>query len=399
MHLPVSLLLMLLLLSPLAAEAADEREYAAAQFTYDYLFLVEALIRHERYPEAREELDGLLGRVEDDYEKALVHQTYGYVAIGLNDYPGAIGHFQRAIDSGALPSAISHNLRYTTAQLHLQEARPGAALKLLERWFADEQDPPPESRVLLGQTYYALGQPRAAIRELKRAIAQATEVQESWYQLLVGIYLESERLKPAAELLKKMLGLFPQKKIYWQQYAAVLMLLERYRDATAVLALAAEKGVLQQAGLVRLARLYLQQNLPLNAAELLSREMAAGQVDEDKKNLSLLADAWLLAREHDRALKVLEQLSAMDESGQADLRAGFLLMEQEQWRDAAEHLQRGLRRQAKPAAADWLQLGAVYVRLEEFEKARAAFQAALDSAQSSQHRQQAERWLAYLAAQ
>ncbi len=99
---------LLLFCSPLTlAEHKDEADVAASEFTYDYLFLVEALIRHERYPEARKELDGLLRRVEEKYEKALVHQTYGYVSIGLDDYPGAIGHFQQAIKSAALPSTSS----------------------------------------------------------------------------------------------------------------------------------------------------------------------------------------------------------------------------------------------------------------------------------------------------
>ena len=140
-------LLLLTLSSPVLAEHAEEAEQAAAQFTYDYLFLIEALIRHERYPEARKELDKLLQRVEDHYETALVHQTYGYACIGLDDYPGAIGHFQQAIASGALPAEVNHNLRYTTAQLLLQEGKSRDALKLLQRWFADEEKPTLEARV------------------------------------------------------------------------------------------------------------------------------------------------------------------------------------------------------------------------------------------------------------
>lgn len=380
------------------AEHKDDADKDASQFTYDYLFLVEALIRHERYPEARKELDGLLQRVEEKYEKALVHQTYGYVSIGLDDYPGAIGHFQQAIKSGALPAEVNHNLRYTTAQLLLQEGKNQAALNLLKRWFADEEKPSLEARVLLAQIHYSLRQWKPAIHQMELVIKQSPKPHESWYQLLVGLYLETNQLKPAAKLLKKMVRLFPDRVSYWQQLSGVLLQLRREKEASAVMTLAADKGLLKTTELIRLARLFLHQNMPLNAAELLSEKIEVGEVDRNVKHLNLLVDAWLLSREPDKALAVLDELAKLDRSGRPDLRAGALLLEQERWQEAVDRLQRGLKSSKKPAARDWLLLGTAQIRLDDKEAAITTFTQALEQAKTKQDKQQAQRWLEYLNA-
>ncbi|MBL3600278.1 MAG: transposase [gamma proteobacterium endosymbiont of Lamellibrachia anaximandri] len=398
----LGLLFLLLLLVGFGTYAEEEGgdEYIATQLTYDYLFLVEALIRHERYTEAAEELDGLLARVADNrYETALVHQTYGYVAIGLNDYPAAITHFMQAINSLALPDQVTHSLRYTTAQLQLQEDNAKAALQLLQFWFELEQQPPPRARVLLAQVYRSLARWKPAIKALKLAIKQSDEVEESWYQLLVGLYLETEQLKPAAELLQQMVGMFPGNAGYWRQLAGVLMQQRREKAATAVMALAAEKRLLKAGELRRLASLYLHQNMPLDAAELVETHIMSGLLKANVRNLSLLADAWVLAREPEKALPIFSRLSNIDLSGRSDLKWGSLLIELELWETAATRLQRGIERKKKPSARDWLLLGTSYARSERRQQAIEAFTEARDASVKKQERQQAEQWLEYLAAE
>ncbi|RLJ17499.1 transposase [bacterium endosymbiont of Escarpia laminata] len=381
------------------AEEEGRNEYIATQLTYDYLFLVEALIRHERYTEAAEELNGLLTRVADNrYETALVHQTYGYVAIGLNDYPAAITHFMRAINSSALPDQVTHSLRYTTAQLQLQEDDAKAALQLLQLWFELEQQPPPRAHVLLAQVYRSLARWKPAIKALKLAIKQSDEVEESWYQLLVGFYLETEQLQPAAELLQKMVGMFPDNAGYWRQLAGVLMQQRREKAATAVMALAAEKRLLKAGELRRLANLYLHQNMPLDAAELVETHIMSGLLKANVRNLSLLADAWVLAREPEKALPIFSRLSNIDLSGRSDLKWGSLLIELELWETAATRLQRGIERKKKPSARDWLLLGTAYARSERHQQAIEAFTKARDASGKKQERHQAEQWLEYLMA-
>jgi tetratricopeptide (TPR) repeat protein len=162
---------------------------------------------------------------------------------------------------------------------------------------------------------------------------------------------------------------------------------------------AAQKGLLESADLLSLARLYLHQEMPLNAADLLTQALKEGELARDKETLSLLADAWLLARDQERALKVLGELTGIDRSGRAQLRAGALLFELERWQEAAAMLHKGLKLSDKPQASDWMLLGAASLRQQDVETALTAFGRALERADSKQEREQAQHWLDYLQLQ
>ncbi|MEJ2620420.1 MAG: tetratricopeptide repeat protein, partial [Candidatus Thiodiazotropha sp.] len=318
----------------LPKDAADAKRY-----TYDYLFMIDALIRNGKYQRARSELDALLERVKQNPdETALTRQAYGYLSIGLKDYPAAIDHFLFAVNSAALPPEVSLNLRYTLAQLLYQEARYKAGLVQLERWFEQTAKPTPESRVLQASFYYELKKYSKAITALKRAIKQSDSPQESWYQMLVGLYFETKQYKQSVPVLEILVKKFPAKALYWQQLSDVLLQLGREQKAVAVLSLAASKNLLDESGLIRLAKLYLQLNNPLDAAELIKDRIQRGDIKSNKASLSLLADAWLLAREPQQGVQVLKQLAEIDKSGKPQLRMGRLLMEQEQWLAAQKQL-------------------------------------------------------------
>ncbi|MBV2121873.1 MAG: tetratricopeptide repeat protein [Candidatus Thiodiazotropha sp. (ex Ctena orbiculata)] len=391
--------LSLLLCTPLLA--ADELPKDAAdakRYTYDYLFMIDVLIRNEKYQRARIELDALLERVKQNPdETALTRQAYGYLSIGLKDYPSAIDHFLFALESGALPAGVSLNLRYTLAQLMYQEERYKAGLAQLQSWFEQTEKPTPQARVLLASYYYALKKYSKAISALKLAIKQSDSPQESWYQMLVGLYFETRQYKQSVPILQILVNKYPAKAQYWQQLSDVLLQLGREQKAVAVLALAASRKLVDESGLIRLAKLYLQLNNPLDAAELLSDGMQRGDIKLRKESLTLLVDAWLLAREPEQGIKVLKQLAEIDKSGKPQLRMGRLLMEQEQWQEARQQLELGIKLTRKPAFEDWLLLGSTHHRLADSSAALAAFKSALKLADKPQQTELVQRWIDYLA--
>ncbi|MCG8488269.1 MAG: tetratricopeptide repeat protein [Chromatiales bacterium] len=391
--------LSLLLCAPLfAAEELPKDAAEAKRYTYDYLFMIDVLIRNEKYQRARIELDALLERVKQNPdETALTRQAYGYLSIGLKDYPSAIEHFQFAVESGALPPGVSLNLRYTLAQLLYQEERYKAGLAQLQSWFEQTTKPTPQARVLLASFYYALKKYSKAITALKLAIKESDSPQESWYQMLVGLYFETRQYKQSVPVLQTLVDRFPAKALYWQQLSDVLLQLGREQKAVAVLSLAASRKLVDESGLIRLAKLYLQLNNPLDAAELLTDAIQRGDIKPRKEPLSLLVDAWLLAREPEQGIKVLKQLAEIDKSGKPQLRMGRLLMEQEQWQEARRQLERGIELSRKPAFEDWLLLGSTHYRLTNPTAALSAFKSALKLADKPQQTKLAQRWIDYLA--
>ena len=393
-------IILLMLFIPAALSASDELPKDAAEadrYTYDYLYMIDVLIRNEKYQRAKVELDALLVRVKEKPDEfALTRQAYGYLSIGLKDYKSAIEHFQFAVDSGALPPQVTLSLRYTLAQLLYQEERYKAGLQQLKIWFEKRDKPSPESRVLLASLYYALKQYRKAIKPLKLAIKQSDSPRESWYQMLVGLYFETKQYKQSVPVLQVMVKKYSDKALYWQQLSDVLLQLGREQKAIAVLSLAAEKNLVDEDGLMRLAKLYLQLNSPLDAAELLEARLESSDIKTDKDSLNLLVDARLLARDQQRALKVLKRLAEIDRSGKPQLRMGRLLMELEQWQAATTQLEQGIKRSKKPAFDDWVLLGSALYRLEKPEAAREAFESALSVSKSEKSQKLAQRWIEYL---
>ncbi len=89
------------------------------------------------------------------------------------------------------------------------------------------------------------------------------------------------------------------------------MELGRERDALATLELAHSRGQLKQREILWLAQLYLHQKMPQLAVQML----ATGVAEQDQKALELLAQAWVLAREPEKALPVFDALAKLDQSG------------------------------------------------------------------------------------
>ncbi len=380
-------------------ESLPKDEAQAKHYTYDYLFMIDALIRHEKYDRAQLELDALLERVNGNQEDtALARQAYGYLHIGRNDFPRAIDDFFAALDAGTLPESVGLNLRYTLAQLLYAEARYREGLEQLSIWKRKTPSIPPEAEVLTGRLQYALKAWQAAYDALQRAISKSSQPQESWYQMWVGICFERNWLKRSIPILRQMLERFPKRPEYWQQLANVHLQLDQVSQAVSVLMLADQRDLLDQEGLLRLARMMLQNQTPYNTARLMAAWFDQGKLTQTPQHLELLADAWLLAREPQQALSVLQRQGKLDPSGKAQLRAGKILFEQEHWQQAVEQLTAGLRLSHSERFEDWLLLGHACYRLQQWDDARSAIESALELARDERQRTLAKDWLDYLNA-
>ena len=126
--------------------------------------------------------------------------------------------------------------------------------------------------MLLANAYFQLEQYRTAIPLVIEAIDLETQPREQWYQLLLAAYLELEDYPAGADLLEVMVDLFSTKKTYFLQLAALYGELGRDDESFAVLVMADKQGFLtEESELVRMARMYMFQETPIKAAEVMNR--------------------------------------------------------------------------------------------------------------------------------
>ena len=198
-------------------------------------------------------------------------------------------------------------------------------------------------------------------------------------------------------VLERLVAEFP-KKTYWMQLSAVYAELGKHEKALALLELAYEQGLLTQGNeLMNLAQLYLYNQIPYRAAEVLEEGMKSGAIQPDARAWQLLADSWLHARERQRALPPLQRAAEESESGDAYVRLAQIYLERESWEEARRALDGALEkgRLTSPGHA-YLMLGIADASEKRWDDAARAF----TEAQEYEPTQKiAQSWLRHLANQ
>ncbi len=180
------------------------------------------------------------------------------------------------------------------------------------------------------------------------------------------------------------------------QLVAVYGALEREEDALAALSLADRLGLLESSQeRRRLVQLQLFRGIPLAAAQLLERDLAAGRIEDSQRHLELLANAWTLAREDERAREPLTRAAEAAEDGRLWLRLGRIHLNAGRWADAQRAIERALARGGlDDEGAAQLLLGVARYERGRYEEARRAFERALAHRKT---RPSARVWLELIA--
>lgn len=393
--LPSALIALLLMVAAFPA-LAEKSAPTVRPWTYQHLEKAEALLAEEKYPQALKLLRDIGPEISDvPYEVAVVKRMQASIHAMQEDYRSAARTLQQALDTGALPQEAANQAVVELAQLHgaLHENRK--VIALLEPRLAAMKEAPPRAYALLATAHMQLKHYRKALTAVKRAVALSDPVPESWYQLLLGLHVELEQYSAAAGVLEQLLRHHPDKESYWRQLVAIRMQLKQMKQALAAAELGYHRGLLRgREDLLRQVRLCLYLDVPYKAGNLLEREIAAGRLPADRERWELTANAWLQAKEWDKAVAALEKAAERSQDGRNHLRLARLYIEQEAWEKAAGALDKALSRGglAQPGDA-YLLLGIARYESGRREEAREAFERAQGFETA---RDNARQWLAYL---
>lgn len=314
--------------------------------TYNRLTRIYEDIGDDLYEEALEDLQSLLGRRLDDYEKATVNQAIAHVHSQLENYAAAIDYFQTAIDLNRLPNEQHFDMIRQVALLHYTVEDYREALGQLDLWFCvvpEDDTDVADVWVMKASIHAQIEEHREALRAIDTAISISDDPKEPWYQLKLGMHLELDEFRPASEVLRTLVRLNPDKKDYWMQLTSILVQLGNERDARAVLSLAYRRGLLdRQSEIKQLAGMQQQHDAPRKAAEIMQEGLEQGIVENSKQNWEMTAGAWYEARELDKALEAYERAGRQASEGKLDLQRGFILVDLERWEEAEQALERAL---------------------------------------------------------
>jgi len=242
------------------------------------------------------------------------------------------------------------------------------------------------------------GEKEEALKLARRAVEKGgSEAKEPWLQLVSAILLEQKAYDEVIPVLEQLIVQYP-KKTYWLQLSAVYSATDRPDRALAVLELAQRQGMLTQSNeLMSLAQLYLYNQIPLKAAEVVEDGLRRGAIPANSRTYQLLADSLLHARERGRALDPLRKSADLSDNGNAYLRLAQVYLEREDWPQARAALDAAIEKGhlTSPGHA-YLLLGVANANEKRWNEAERAFVAAQDF---EPVQPMAASWLQHLANQ
>ncbi len=324
----------------------------------------------EQYQAALAGLNQLINQRGDNmkpFDRATTYELRGSVKANLEDFRGAQRDFQVALDTNALPPSRNNQLRYFVAQLNFQLEDYQGAIRGLNSWIQTArqcgQTVDSNAYYLLAAAYTQVTPPnwRAAVGPAENAKRGAPEPRKSYYDLLNLIYSELNDNAKRGPLLEEMVNYWPGNKSYWTQLSGAYSQGGRDREAFAVLEVAYRAGLLTtESEMLTLVQYYSFFDNPYRGAVLLEREMNAGNIARNQKNLVLLSQLWSQSREHKKAIPVLRAAAQQSGDGVLYYRLGQVLLADEQYPAAQRALENALNRggmRSKDTGDAWLLLG------------------------------------------
>ncbi len=353
-------------------------------------------LRDEKFDYVIETLDEMKRNYKlNSHERALMWQGYGYAYIGMEDYEKAAHALSECIATGGLPEATELHTRYNLAQILVMLERPEPAIAEFEKWFPHARNPSPAAYYMAAMAYMQDGQRRKTIEYVDMAIEKATAPKESWLQLKNAMLVEEKDFEAAEAVLGELIERFP-KKAYWMQLAAIYSETKRHERALTTLEMVYLQGLLDaESEYMTLAQMYLFNQIPYQAAEVLRAGFERGIVKDNAKSWQLLADSWLHARERERALPPMRKAAELAKDGNVYVRLAQLLVEREEWGEARDALERGLAKgELRHPGHAQLLLGIAHANEEQWGEAEVAFAAAK---QDEKTEKAAAYWLKQIA--
>lgn len=340
------------------------------------------------------------------FDRATVLQIRGSVHVNLENLEAGLQDFSTALELGVLKPETQNQLRFNVAQLYFVTEQYEASVREFERWMSTEGNEPTHTAYfMLAAAYYNLDEHRNSLKPIDSAIKLAPEPEKRYYDLKNVVLSELEMTEERTRLMETMISIWPDQLSYWRQLASLYMEQGEDRKSFSTLETAYLNGLIESEGdIVVLAQYYSSFNNPHRGAQMLEKELEAGNVERNVENLELLSQLWSQAREHRKAIPVLREAARMAEDGNLYFRLGQALMASEDYPRAEAAFENALDKGGlndDREADAWLLLGTARFNQAdpgEREQRMLADRAFARAEQSSNTRQQAREWRNYIRA-
>jgi tetratricopeptide (TPR) repeat protein len=390
------LILMMCLTFPLIATAKTApvvRERILTQLQKS-----QKMIEAGEYSKSFELLNELSEAELTNHEHSQVYKLLAYQFFQSNEYSKAIPYYQKILQLEDLPQFTVDESLYSLSQLYFSVEDYVSAEKILSQWFEHNPDAGVQAYELQGQIYYQLKQKAQAIKSLTKAIELNQQnnkpPRQNWLQMLQGLYYESGDISSTIKTVEQLIHYYP-KKVYWLQLAGLYGEQEQIDRQLYVMDAAYTEGLLnRESELKNLAYLYLDQQVPYQAAKILQKGLDEKLITPTEKNLQLLADAWRMAKEIKPSIEALELAAKKATHGNLYAQLAQLYLQDEQYKQAESAAKQAIEKGSlKQIGQLYNTLGIALFKQQRYASAKQAFTKAK---QDPEAKKTALQWVKYV---
>jgi len=346
-----------------------------------YLAQALELARDKQFRKARDMVNAAMAVPnKTPYEEFKIREILAYVALNLGDYAIAAKVYEDALSSSFLTADQHIEYLKVLAQLHYKQKNYDA-VKKFGQLFLDKNGYNAEILLLMAQAEYVQKDYEGAAKSASTLIDQSKgEIKEDWLKLLMSSQHHLGQRNEVMKTLTKLLELYPAPA-YWKDMFSYLnttpnmtdrLTLETYRLKLNTIGL-------QASDYSDMAELAMALGLPGEAESVLQQAFDArlfGDENTSAREARLLALAQTNSMDDREALAALDKKSRNTFTGKESAILGEAYLSYGKYEQAVDAINRGLDKGnfAQVGEAQ-LHLGIALVKLNQTERARAAFNA------------------------
>ena len=330
----------------------------------------------------------------NSYEMAQIWNTLAFGYYTIEDLPNTIRAYENILKQGTITEALEQSALRALFQLYYSEGDYRKSIDYIDRFLALQETLDPNVVFIKATAYYQMEQYDPALRYAldveKLVVEQQREMKENWWYLQVVLYNEKNDVDNVIRVLETLIKNFPKKQ-YWMHLAG--MYSEKGLDDKSLSAYYAAyiQGFLQkETEIVMLSQRLLGAGNPYEASQVLEKGFKGEVVEQNEKNLRLLATAYTMAQETNRAIDAWRDATRYAEDGETYYRLAQALAQEDRHKEAVEaYINAEKKGDVRDEADVAFWKGISQMQLERWDDATKSFRDAqkLDKAKEKQARQ------------
>lgn len=320
------------------ATRQDPSEKGARKLQSKLQKMVEAY-NNDDFAAARALADEIIAsEIATPYDTAVAAQIASQAAYNTDDTPATLAYIQKALDADALDNNNHYQLMYMLAGLQLQEEQYAEGLATLERYLTETKTQDPEALALKGQGLYQAERFAEAIPALEQAIKASPEPKDNWQQLLMASYAEMGQSGEALSMAESIAAQKPGDKKAQMNLAGVYLQADKYDQAAAVLEKLRASGQLTEEKDYR--QLYAtysnMDGKEKEVIDVINDGMAKGVLKPDHQTYLALAQSYYYSDQVPQAIEAWQKAAPLAPDGETYLNLAKVLWQEDRVPEAKQ---------------------------------------------------------------